>query len=91
MPKITFLIGNEKKVIETEKGKTILEIAQKNDIPIVSACGGMGVCTTCMCMVQENPKNLSEPNDAEKNMGMDDGINRLACQAKIDGDLTVAL
>ena len=41
-----------------------------------------GLCGTCMIEVEEGMSNLSELNEAEKNMGVDER-NRLACQCKI--------
>ncbi|KKP40193.1 MAG: ferredoxin, ferredoxin, 2Fe-2S [Candidatus Peregrinibacteria bacterium GW2011_GWF2_33_10] len=91
MPKIQFTYGNENKTVEAETGKTILQVAQANSIPMISACGGMGICTTCMCMIEKNPENLEPATPAEKNMGLDGKINRLGCQARIKGATSVFL
>lgn len=88
---VTYVLGSETKKVTGKKGQTILQISQENDIPQTSACGGMGICTTCMCMVQENPQNLGEATEAELNMGIDGQINRLGCQSTVKGDVTIAL
>lgn len=88
---VTYILGDQTKEVKAQKGKTILQISQSNGIPQTSACGGMGICTTCMCMVEKNPENLGEATEAELNMGMDGQINRLGCQAQVNGDVTVAL
>ncbi len=88
---VTYILGNETKTVKAKKNQTILEISQSNGIPQTSACGGMGVCTTCMCMIQEGQKNLNDPTEEELNMGLDGEINRLGCQARVEGDITVAL
>jgi len=89
--KITYIFGSQKKKIETEKGKTILETSHENGFPQVSACGGLGICTTCMCIVKKNPENLNGITSAETDMGFTDGIHRLACQASINGDIEIEL
>ena len=88
-PKITYILGDQKRVIETEPGKTILQIALDNDIPMEHACGGNGFCTTCMCKVREGMENLSPRNDREENMGVIDDPDRLSCQSEVHGDVTI--
>ena len=56
MAKITFLPDNKK--CESSKELTILEIAKRNKIPHVSACGGEGNCTTCRLLILEGIDNL---------------------------------
>ena len=41
-----------------------------------------GLCGTCMVKVTEGEENLSEKNDAEEQMMLEEGV-RLACQCKI--------
>ncbi len=89
MPKVTYILGDQKKVIETEAGKTILQIALDNDIPMEHACGGNGFCTTCMCKVREGMENLSPRNDRGENMGIIDDPDRLSCQSEVQGDVTI--
>jgi len=89
MPKVTFSYGGQKRVVEAEDGKTILQIALDNGIPMEHACGGNGFCTTCMCNVEFGMENLSPRNDKEENMGITDDPNRLSCQAEVRGDVVV--
>lgn len=86
MPKVTFHIGDQVTAVETEAGKTILQIALDNGIPIEHACGGNGFCTTCLCKVKSGGENLSERNDKEENMGVTEESERLGCQATVNGD-----
>lgn len=88
MPRITFIIGQEKKTVDAEEGATLLEIAQKNGIPMEAACGGNGFCATCKCRIVQGETRASPRNDREEAMGMT-GNERLGCQAKVQGDLTV--
>lgn len=89
MPKVTFIVSGQKRVVETESGKTILQIALDSGIPMEHACGGNGFCTTCMCKVRENMDHLSPRNDREENMGITEDPDRLSCQTTVEGDVTV--
>lgn len=89
MPKVTFTINGQVTEVETEPGKTILQIALDNGIPVEHACGGNGFCTTCLCKVQSGMENLSERNDKEENMGVSEDPERLGCQAEVNGDVAI--
>ncbi|MEQ8821783.1 MAG: 2Fe-2S iron-sulfur cluster-binding protein [Sumerlaeia bacterium] len=59
------------------------------------ACGGNGLCATCHVVVTGGMDNLSEPSSKElrtlnRLTGRCEG-SRLACQARILGDVTVRL
>ncbi len=88
MPKITFLLSGQEKTVDAQPDQTILEVAQANDIPMESACGGNGFCMTCKCRVRKGAENLSPLNEREEAMGLG-GNERLGCQALIKGDATV--
>lgn len=91
MPKVTYILpGGEKKVVENApEGETVLRIGLDNGVPMESACGGNGFCTTCMCGIAEGMENLTPRNDREENMGVTDDPKRLGCQARVRGDVTV--
>ena len=91
MSTVTFIIGDQIKEVKAENGKTILQIGLDAGVPIENACGGHGFCTTCLCSVKEGSNNLSERNDREENMGILEDPERLGCQAKVKGDVTVEL
>lgn len=91
MPKITFLPSS--KVVEVKAGETLLDAALSNNISIQHACGGFCACTTCHCEITQGFENLEKPEEDETGRleFMDDRTaqSRLACQAKIRGDITV--
>ena len=89
MPKVTFVYGDERKTVEGTEGKTLLQIALDQSIPMEHACGGNGFCTTCMCQVKEGMQNLSPRNEREENMGIVNDPDRLGCQTTVHGDVTV--
>ena len=91
MPKVTFVINGQKTEVEDTAGKTVLQIALDNGVPIEHACGGNGFCTTCLCKVKAGGENLGERNDKEENMGITDEDERLGCQAVVNGDAELEL
>tara|TARA_B100000674_G_scaffold47818_2_gene33012 strand:- start:193 stop:1539 length:1347 start_codon:yes stop_codon:yes gene_type:complete len=89
MSKITFLPDN--KICDAPKNITILEVAKKNKIPHVAACGGEGKCTTCRLLILEGIENCSEETDVEQaliNQAHTTSGFRLACQTSINGNIT---
>jgi|TARA_Y100000310_G_scaffold267749_1_gene279904 2Fe-2S ferredoxin len=87
VPKVTFHIGDQASEVEGEAGKTILQIALDNGVPLEHACGGNGFCTTCLCKVKSGGENLGDRNDKEENMGITEESERLGCQATVNGDV----
>ncbi len=74
---------------------SLLDIALGHNIQIEHACGGAGVCATCHVIVEQGMENLSEPTDDELDR-VDYAPNatprsRLACQAVVNGDVTVTV
>ncbi len=69
------------KTVPIGKGKTVLEVALKNKIPIFDSCGGMGTCTTCLVVVETEiaqPRTEIEQEMAE--MRKFSRFERLSCQ-----------
>ena len=86
MPKVTFKYGEETKEVDAEKGKSLLQIGLDAGVPIEYACGGNGFCTTCLLQVTKGMENLCPRTDREENMGITNDPDRLACQARVEGD-----
>lgn len=91
MPKVTFLYGDQVQTVEACEGETILKIALDSGIPMEHACGGNGFCTTCMCRIKDGMQNLTPRSDREEAMGIVNDPERLGCQSKIQGDITVEI
>jgi len=93
MAKVTIVKNGKTYEVESDGTLTLLELCNENDIEMEQACGGNGVCTTCLVEVKEGAENLSEITDREEMMGMDpeDPKQRLGCQCKANGDCTVEL
>jgi 2Fe-2S ferredoxin len=97
MPKVTFRGGPDgERTVETERGRTLLAIAEDHDVKMGSACGGVCACSSCHCYVVEGEDSLEEPTDKENDrldMGFDVRPNsRLGCQVEVgDEDLVIEL
>jgi 2Fe-2S ferredoxin len=95
MPKVTILPLD--RVIEATEGATIMEAAHEHGLYWPTTCGGEGICTSCACTVEEGETNLEPTGRGElktlaEEMGEATVRNRhlrLACQARVRGDVTV--
>ena len=103
MPKVTFVNGKDKQVVEVPDGANLRQEALKNNVALYRGlenyanCRGLGVCGTCKILVKAGPENLSKPSLFEKGrlalmpfatIGHEDEM-RLACQVTVQGDCTV--
>ena len=90
--KIKFIFGKESRVVEACVGQTVLEVAEKNEIPLYGACEGNGACGTCHVIFEEKDfKKLSEPNECEEDV-LDrvpelTHFSRLGCQIRLTKNL----
>ena len=82
---------------EAEDGQTIMDAAHKAGLSWPTTCGGQGICTTCTCVVETGQENLDQMGRSElKTLTTDLSETtirarrlRLACQARVTGDVTV--
>ena len=86
MPQVTFTHDGESQTVEGKEGKTLLQTALDNNIPMENACGGNGFCTTCLCKVKKGAGSLSERSEREEGMGIINDPERLGCQAKLGNE-----
>jgi len=82
--------------IEAPEGATIMEAAQAQGYYWPTTCGGEGRCTTCACFVVEGIALLSDMGRSERKTLVEErgeGVLsqpvRLACQARVYGDVAV--
>jgi 2Fe-2S ferredoxin len=87
---VTFLPDN--KSIQVRPGMTILEASRKVRVHIRTRCDGKAACLMCKVIVQDQ-SGLGPMNQNErlKMGGLQDQGYRLACQAKVIGDVIVTL
>ena len=84
--------GSNRFVEVEEPGTSLLELSRVHRIPHLHECGGQGICTTCRIRVLKGSESLSPRSSLEEEMatrrGWDPSI-RLACQAKVNGDVEI--
>ncbi len=95
MPKVTIQPLNQ--TIEAEAGASIMEAAWNHGLYWPTTCGGQGICTSCACSVEAGAENL-EPMGRSELKTLREELSeatvrtrrlRLACQARVRGDVTV--
>ncbi len=94
MPKIHLLPLDV--VIDASDDDTVMGAAQALGYYWPTTCGGEGRCTTCACEVVDHAESLSEMGRSERNSlvaerggGVVRTAVRLACQARLRGDVTI--
>ena len=93
MPKITFV--NEDRIAEVEKGRPVRAVAEELGIRLDVEqflglnCGGRGLCTACLCWVEESEPGAAGPRSTMERLRGLKGWRRLACVAKVEGDVRV--
>lgn len=82
--------------IEAPDGATIMDAARSAGYYWPATCGGEARCTTCLCEVQEGVERLSPMGKnerraivAERGDGALARPLRLACQARVSGDVRI--
>ena len=97
MTKLTFITKNEEKIeIDAENGKTILEVAEENNIPLIGNCGGNCACGSCHIYIDEEHLNKIEKATEDEENVLDVVFNlqsnsRLACQIAVCDELDGAI
>lgn len=76
------------RVVEVSVGMTLLEACDAWGLPMETACGGFAACNSCRVRVLSG--GLSAIEDVEYPF-LDDEGQRLGCQARVVGDVTVRL
>lgn len=82
---------------EAKDGQTIMDAAHEAGLFWPTTCGGQGICTTCACVVESGAESLQPMGRSElKSLSEDLPAPtvrarrlRLACQARVTGDVTV--
>ena len=85
-------LGDDRAVSVTDPNWTILEVSIAHKIPHLRECGGNGRCTTCRVRICEGIQNVLPRTRREAQVADArrwDRFTRLACQARVSGDLTL--
>lgn len=87
MPKVT-IEGHI--TADVPAGYTLLTTCTMYDVPMESACGGFAGCNSCRVVVLHGANGLSA-QVPEEDTFLDGPAQRLGCQARVLGDVTVRL
>ncbi len=81
------------RLVKGRLGETLMALANRENLPVRSDCGGNGACGKCRVLV-DPPDNVSVPTDLERDFldhaQLKENV-RLACQTHIKGPLTVTI
>jgi uncharacterized 2Fe-2S/4Fe-4S cluster protein (DUF4445 family) len=80
------------KTLQVPPGTTLLEAAREAGLPMASACGADGICGRCGVRVLTGVAALSAETGPErlvKQRNRIDPAARLACRARVSGDVEV--
>ena len=94
MARIVIKNLGEKNIEVHDFSRTFLRHMHDHAIDWMHACGGKGRCTTCKVIVLNGNENLTPETAAELKYEEDGALGRherLACQVKIKGNITVAV
>lgn len=85
MIKITFVYNNRSETVDGKTGETLLQLAQRTNIPLFGGCGGAGICGSCCVEIDREHADLllepkSEELDTLDSLPMLTDTSRLACQ-----------
>ena len=84
-------IRPDDKLIKVDMNETLLTASLRNNVPHLSACGGVGKCSTCRVEIIDGLDNCSKRSLLEEKLAeklkFPDQI-RLACQTKISGNIS---
>jgi ferredoxin, 2Fe-2S len=87
MPRVTFLHYGETSG-DVDMNVSLLEAAKSLGLPLNHDCGGNASCTTCRVEVQAGLDQLSEQDLLDRE-ALSESRHRLACQARVLGDVVV--
>ena len=91
MPKITVVLGEKTAVFDAVLGSIVGEELAKHELPLEQPCAGRGTCGKCKVL---NEGGLAAPDEIEQRHMSDGELtvgNRLACRARVAGDVKIAL
>src|SRR5213592_2867867 len=87
MPKITFRLPDDERVVHGDAGESIMHVAVQAGIPgIIGECGGDMSCATCHVHCEDQTGFKPRSADEEDLLELVDdlrGTSRLSCQLKL--------
>ncbi|MBX2860688.1 MAG: 2Fe-2S iron-sulfur cluster binding domain-containing protein [Vampirovibrio sp.] len=87
MPIVTFQPSG--KTMEIDDATTLREAAHLAGVNVHDRCGGLGACCNCIVTVVDGAEHICPKTVIEEAVFYLDPQDRLSCQCKITGDVTV--
>jgi uncharacterized 2Fe-2S/4Fe-4S cluster protein (DUF4445 family) len=88
---VTVVYGEVTRQVEVPEGATIGEAILAADLPLEQPCAGRGTCGLCKVLVESGATAPDEIERAHLTAGELALDNRLACRARVQGDVKVLL
>ncbi|MFW6069500.1 MAG: ASKHA domain-containing protein [bacterium] len=91
MPEVTVIYGEESRRVTASRGDLLGDVIARTELPLEQPCAGRGTCGKCKVLAEHG---LQEPDEVERRNLTDGEMavgNRLACRARIEGDVEVTL
>jgi class 3 adenylate cyclase len=89
VPRVTYF---QDMTVDGPDGQTLLDVSIQNRMPHHHQCGGQARCTTCRVQILDGISQVSARTSCEEKVaskrGWDD-FTRMACQAKVHGNVVV--
>jgi uncharacterized 2Fe-2S/4Fe-4S cluster protein (DUF4445 family) len=91
MPHVTVVLGENTQVIEAEQGRVLGDVIMESGLPLEQPCAGRGTCGLCKVLVEEGGGPLDSVEREHLTAGELALNNRLACRARVAGDMRIVL
>ncbi len=91
MPTITFKPSGKTAVVM--ENANLMIAALRAGLPVGSSCSGQGICNKCVMKIETGGANLSAPGPLEQALKERENFadaQRVSCQSKVLGDVTVS-
>lgn len=91
MPNVTVVYGEQEKTIAAENDSILGDAIAATGLPLEQPCAGRGTCGLCKVLAEQGvapPDDIELANLTPGELALD---NRLACRARVAGDVRVVL
>jgi uncharacterized 2Fe-2S/4Fe-4S cluster protein (DUF4445 family) len=89
MPRVTFLPSGQS--VDIDSDTTLRDAAHCLGINVYDRCGGMGACCNCVVTITAGHDHLNAKTLVEDAVFYLAPNDRLSCQTKITGDVTLSV
>lgn len=92
MPEITVIYGEQTKTVSAASGSLLGDVIAATELPLEQPCAGRGTCGKCKVLVEAGTAAPPDEVEAENLTAGEVALgNRLACRARVQGDMKVTL